>query len=282
MEYYLSRDALDQLSTYWEAVRAQYRPFESDMRAGASAVYRNEVPGGQYTNLREQARGLKLEHKWPEILKAYAEVNQLFGDIIKVTPTSKVVGDMALFMVSNDLTADAILSSTEPLGFPRSVVEMLQGLRERIVNGQSFEELARLNSDDGSAQRGGDLGVEDRMGHDAGAVDDDLDILAGGVEDLQDLGVGHQFVERRQIDPLGQGVDGGGVVRPRDLGQAELGPVGALAHEFGVDRHELGFRQRLAELSKFVGLGDELHWGCSIAGGGLAAKLPQTETRPFP
>ena len=90
-------------------------------------LYLHEMPGGQFTNLRQQARGLGLDHRWNEVCRAYAEANRLFGDIVKVTPSSKVVGDMALFMVSNDLTADAILSSTEPLGFPRSVVEMIQG-----------------------------------------------------------------------------------------------------------------------------------------------------------
>jgi len=123
----LDPEALDQLSTYWEAVRDQYRAFESDMRSGASAVYRNEVPGGQYTNLREQARGLKIEHKWPEVLKAYAEVNQLFGDIIKVTPTSKVVGDMALMMVTSGLTPADVVDPKREVAFPDSVVALFRG-----------------------------------------------------------------------------------------------------------------------------------------------------------
>jgi pyruvate carboxylase len=81
-----------------------YAPFEADIRSGTADVYRHEMPGGQYTNLREQARAMGLEHRWAEVSQAYAEVNLLFGDIVKVTPTSKVVGDMALFMVANDLT----------------------------------------------------------------------------------------------------------------------------------------------------------------------------------
>jgi pyruvate carboxylase len=91
------------LSHYWEGVRRAYVPFEADIRSGTSDVYNHEMPGGQYTNLREQARAMGLEHRWPEVSKAYADVNILFGDIVKVTPTSKVVGDMALFMVANDL-----------------------------------------------------------------------------------------------------------------------------------------------------------------------------------
>ncbi len=89
-----------QISFYWEAVRNQYRAFESDLRSGASEVYLHEMPGGQFTNLKEQARSLGLESRWHEVAQTYADVNQMFGDIVKVTPSSKVVGDMALAMVS--------------------------------------------------------------------------------------------------------------------------------------------------------------------------------------
>ncbi|MCX7275015.1 MAG: pyruvate carboxylase, partial [Burkholderiales bacterium] len=91
--------AMLEISHYWEGVRRHYGAFESDIRSGTADVYNHEMPGGQYTNLREQARGMGLEHRWPEVSRAYAEVNHLFGDIVKVTPTSKVVGDMALSMV---------------------------------------------------------------------------------------------------------------------------------------------------------------------------------------
>ena len=123
----ISLDAFKTLSHYWEAVRRYYAPFEADMRAGTSDVYRHEMPGGQYTNLREQARAMGLEHRWPEVATAYAEVNLLFGDIVKVTPTSKVVGDMALFMVANDLSAEAVLDPEREVAFPDSVVSMFKG-----------------------------------------------------------------------------------------------------------------------------------------------------------
>ena len=101
----LSQSALSShRPTTGKACAAYYAPFEADMRAGTSSVYLHEMPGGQYTNLREQARSLGLDHHWAEICQCYAEVNQLFGDIVKVTPTSKVVGDMALFMVANGLS----------------------------------------------------------------------------------------------------------------------------------------------------------------------------------
>ncbi len=124
----LDQEALDALSRYWAAVRELYYPFEEGLKAPGPDVYQHEMPGGQYTNLRQQARNLGLESKWPEICQAYAEANRLFGDIVKVTPSSKVVGDMALFMVTNRLTSDDIMSATGPLSFPRSVVEMMQGL----------------------------------------------------------------------------------------------------------------------------------------------------------
>ncbi|TDF63186.1 pyruvate carboxylase [Cupriavidus sp. L7L] len=115
------------VSRYWEAVRSHYAPFESGMRAGTSEVYHHEMPGGQYTNLREQARAMGLESEWPRVASAYAEVNKLFGDIVKVTPTSKVVGDMALYMVSNGLDAEAIASHDVPLQFPESVIALFRG-----------------------------------------------------------------------------------------------------------------------------------------------------------
>ena len=123
----ISLDALKTLSNYWETVRRYYAPFEADMRAGTSDVYLHEMPGGQYTNLREQARAMGLDHRWPEVAQAYAKVNLLFGDIVKVTPTSKVVGDMALFMVANDLTPEAVLDPNREVAFPDSVVSMFKG-----------------------------------------------------------------------------------------------------------------------------------------------------------
>jgi len=119
--------ALRALSHYWEGVRRHYLAFESDMRAGASSVYQHGMPGGQYTNLREQARALGLGKHWPDVERAYAQVNRLFGDIIKVTPTSKVVGDMALMMVTNDLTPEEVLDPARDIAFPESVVQLFRG-----------------------------------------------------------------------------------------------------------------------------------------------------------
>ncbi|MDO8930830.1 MAG: biotin/lipoyl-containing protein, partial [Rhodocyclaceae bacterium] len=120
-------DAMRELSDYWEGVRRFYAPFEADIRSGTSDVYRHEMPGGQYTNLREQARAMGLEHRWPEVSRAYADVNRLFGDIVKVTPTSKVVGDMALFMVANDLAPDEVEDPARDVAFPESVVSLFKG-----------------------------------------------------------------------------------------------------------------------------------------------------------
>ncbi|MPZ08857.1 MAG: pyruvate carboxylase [Kiloniellaceae bacterium] len=123
----LPHGALRQLSIYWEGVRRYYRPFESEMRAGASSVYDHGMPGGQFTNLQEQARSLGLALKWPEVEKAYAQVNRLFGDIVKVTPTSKVVGDLALYMVSNGLTPEDIENPKKEIAFPASVIALFRG-----------------------------------------------------------------------------------------------------------------------------------------------------------
>ncbi len=123
----LDAETIRQLSFYWEAVRLQYAAFESDLKAGTSEVYLHEMPGGQFTNLREQARGLGLETRWHEVAKAYRAANDLFGDIVKVTPSSKVVGDMALMMVSQNLTEAEVLDPDREIAFPTSVVEMLAG-----------------------------------------------------------------------------------------------------------------------------------------------------------
>jgi pyruvate carboxylase len=123
----LDVDAIRQISFYWEAVRHQYAAFESDLKGPASEVYLHEMPGGQFTNLKEQARSLGLESRWHEVAQTYSDVNRLFGDIVKVTPSSKVVGDMALMMVSQDLTVDDVMDKTREIAFPESVVAMMRG-----------------------------------------------------------------------------------------------------------------------------------------------------------
>jgi len=123
----LAPEAIRQLSFYWEAVRSQYAAFESDLRSGASEVYLHEMPGGQFTNLKEQARSLGLDSRWHDVAAAYAQANQLFGDIVKVTPSSKVVGDMALMMVAQGLKPEDVLNPQRDIAFPASVVEMLRG-----------------------------------------------------------------------------------------------------------------------------------------------------------
>jgi pyruvate carboxylase len=116
------------ISAYWEQVRRLYGAFESDIRSGASEVYVHGMPGGQYTNLREQARSLGItEVRWPEVAQAYADVNLMFGDIVKVTPTSKVVGDLALLMVTSGLSREQVLDPATDVAFPESVVQLFRG-----------------------------------------------------------------------------------------------------------------------------------------------------------
>ncbi|MEQ9414205.1 MAG: biotin/lipoyl-containing protein, partial [Cyclobacteriaceae bacterium] len=119
--------SLNQFSNYWEIVREYYYPFESGLKAGTADVYHHEIPGGQYSNLGPQARGLGLIEKFEEIKQRYAEVNELFGDIVKVTPSSKVVGDLALYMVSNGLTKEDIMERGDTISFPESVQSFFRG-----------------------------------------------------------------------------------------------------------------------------------------------------------
>ncbi|MDO6799894.1 biotin/lipoyl-containing protein, partial [Shimia thalassica] len=119
--------AVREISDYWEGVRAQYAAFESGLQAPASEVYLHEMPGGQFTNLKAQARSLGLEEKWHDVAQTYADVNQMFGDIVKVTPSSKVVGDMALMMVSQGLTRAEVEDPSHDVAFPDSVIDMMRG-----------------------------------------------------------------------------------------------------------------------------------------------------------
>ena len=119
--------AIREISNYFEQVRAHYTAFESGLQAPASEVYLHEMPGGQFTNLKAQARSLGLEERWHEVAQTYADVNQMFGDIVKVTPSSKVVGDMALMMVSQNLTRDQVEDAATDVVFPDSVIDMMKG-----------------------------------------------------------------------------------------------------------------------------------------------------------
>ena len=118
---------MNELSHYWEDVRAYYKDFESSLFFPNPEVYQHEMPGGQYSNLRQQAKSLGLESQWDMVKEVYRQVNDMFGDIVKVTPSSKIVGDMALFMVENNLTEDAIYETGDTLDFPNSVVEFFSG-----------------------------------------------------------------------------------------------------------------------------------------------------------
>lgn len=164
------------ISFYWEAVRTQYAAFESDLKGPASEVYLHEMPGGQFTNLKEQARSLGLETRWHEVAQAYADANQMFGDIVKVTPSSKVVGDMALMMVSQDLSVADVENPNKDIAFPDSVVSMLKGdlgqppggwpeaLQKKVLKGeQPYTEVpgSLLPSADLDAER---KAIEEKLG----------------------------------------------------------------------------------------------------------------------
>ncbi|MGB7320985.1 MAG: pyruvate carboxylase [Albidovulum sp.] len=123
----LDISAIREISNYWEGVRHEYAAFESGIEAPASEVYLHEMPGGQFTNLKAQARSLGLEERWPEVAQAYADANQMFGDIVKVTPSSKVVGDMALMMVAQGITRAQVEDPAGDVAFPDSVVDMMRG-----------------------------------------------------------------------------------------------------------------------------------------------------------
>ncbi len=136
-ENLLNTQKLAEYSDYWEAVRGYYYPFESGLKSGTGEVYKHEIPGGQYSNLKGQAIALGLEDKFTEVTKMYGKVNQLFGNIIKVTPSSKVVGDMAQYLISNNLTIDDVLEKGNTISFPKSVISFFKGDLGQPVGGFS-------------------------------------------------------------------------------------------------------------------------------------------------
>ena len=127
-KYNLNEEYIRSASLYWEEVRSNYVAFESDFKGGSSDVYLHQMPGGQFTNLKEQARSLGIgTNRWSMVASTYSEVNKMFGDIVKVTPSSKIVGDMALYMIANDLSAEDVLNPEKEIVFPDSVIEFFRG-----------------------------------------------------------------------------------------------------------------------------------------------------------
>ena len=124
----INLDAYERISQYWEGIRNYYQDFESGLKAPHTEIYNHEMPGGQYSNLQQQARAVGLGDRWNEVKEMFSRVNNMFGNIVKVTPSSKVVGDMALFMVQNNLTEEDIYEKGHTIDFPESVIELAQGM----------------------------------------------------------------------------------------------------------------------------------------------------------
>ena len=134
---------LQKLANYWETVRDYYSPFESGLKSGTAEVYHHEIPGGQYSNYKPQVAGMGLIERWDDCKEMYHKVNMMFGDIVKVTPSSKVVGDMSMFLVKNNLEPEDVFTSKEELAFPESVVGMFKGMLGQPYQGWP-EELQKI------------------------------------------------------------------------------------------------------------------------------------------
>jgi len=124
----VDNQGLQQLANYWETVRTYYAPFESELRSGTAQVYEHEIPGGQYSNYKPQVEGLGLGHRWEECKQMYRKVNDMFGDLVKVTPSSKIVGDMAMFMIQNNLEPEDVMERGHELTFPQGVIDFFKGM----------------------------------------------------------------------------------------------------------------------------------------------------------
>ena len=176
----LDSEALGDCSLFWETVRTYYLPFDNAPKAGSARLYKHEIPGGQFTNLQQQAAAMGLAHRWRDVEQMYADVNQLLGDIVKVTPSSKVVGDLALFLLAKGMTCDEVrkLPADHNVGFPDSVIDMMRGslgeppggwppdvreilmCRKAPVEGRAGDSLPPADFDDAKAQAGKILGRE--------------------------------------------------------------------------------------------------------------------------
>ncbi|TRO81159.1 pyruvate carboxylase [Trichloromonas acetexigens] len=131
----LDQQGIQQLANYWETVRTYYAPFESELRSGTAQVYHHEIPGGQYSNYKPQVEGLGLGHRWEECKEMYRKVNDMFGDVIKVTPSSKIVGDMAMFMIQNNLEPEDVFARGMDYTFPQGVIDFFKGMIGQPVGG---------------------------------------------------------------------------------------------------------------------------------------------------
>ena len=128
-------DEIQEIADYWDDIRPIYSQFESDLKSGTAEVYKYEIPGGQYSNLKPQVESFGLGHKFKEVKEMYRTVNEMLGDIVKVTPSSKLVGDLAIFMVKNDLTPDNIVEKGQSLAFPDSSIAYFEGMMGQPVGG---------------------------------------------------------------------------------------------------------------------------------------------------
>lgn len=176
-------DRLNEFSNYFENVREYYYPFESGLKASTASVYDHEIPGGQYSNLKPQAVALGLADKFEDIKKMYGEVNHLFGDVVKVTPSSKVVGDMALYMVSNGLTVEDVKEKGDTISFPESVVAFFKGHLGQPVGGFP-EELQKIVLKD-------DTAFTDRPNSHL----EPIDLDQGFIDFKKKFGQGYQFTD---------------------------------------------------------------------------------------
>jgi pyruvate carboxylase len=139
----INLDEIQEIADYWSDIRPIYSKFESGLKSGTAEIYKYEIPGGQYSNLKPQVESFGLGHKFKEVKEMYKTVNEMVGDIVKVTPSSKMVGDLAIFMVKNDLNPDNIIEKGKDLAFPDSAEAYFEGMMGQPVGGFP-EELQKV------------------------------------------------------------------------------------------------------------------------------------------
>jgi pyruvate carboxylase len=187
----INLDDISAYSAYWEQTRNLYGPFEctTTMRSGNADVYKHEIPGGQYTNLQFQAYSLGLGDQFELIKEKYAEANELLGDLVKVTPSSKMVGDLAQFMVQNKLSKEDVLEQAADLSFPSSVVEFLQGQIGQPHGGfpekfrdDVLKDLPRVRGRPGEDMEDLDLAaLKEKLGEKFGTTISEVDVMSAAL-----------------------------------------------------------------------------------------------------
>ncbi|GAB6085695.1 pyruvate carboxylase [Alkaliphilus crotonatoxidans] len=305
----INLEAVEEISNYWSAVRPVYSQFESELKSGTTEVYKYEIPGGQYSNLKPQVESFGLGHRFKEVKEMYKTVNEMVGDIVKVTPSSKMVGDMAIFMVQNDLTPDNILEKAKDLPFPDSAVAYFKGMMGQPMGGfpSELQQLV-LKGETPITCRPGELlepedfeGINQHLKNNFDMTPDMKDILSYALypkvfEDYLNYRKEYGDLSRMGSDVFFHGLHEGEtceveiaegkilIIKLQEIGKVDLDGYRRLVFEVNGNRREIKIHDKASGVEKqqsFIQLADpenKLEVGASIPGTVLKILVKEGDT----